>query len=463
MGKLALLTHADRGRYLLRFAALHLKARVIMQSLRLPSSLAFSLALFLSLSLAAACGAAGPVLPAGDAGALARDGGRPDGGALADGGASPEDGGPDDGLIDAGPLTDDAGPLAPDGGPGGDGGFDGGSGCALPARDGGPINPGWIGGACAGDQDCTYDGGVCLTSADGFPGGSCSQRCTSTCPDRTGPDDTVTFCVPGSGRLAGGGMCVSRCDFAKEPLGCRSGYQCQPRARNATTTLVNACAVGASACYAQASQACVSYRASADPLDVPANCPNALCDLRDAMTVRNPIGGIVWRSLSSGNVSDLYMSCPLSLALERLAPILHDLNVVEVSHIGTYNCREIAGSNCSLSQHGLGLAIDLGAFKLADGTVINVLNDWEPAMSIAIEPSRTTPCRFDYTPTTDKGRFLYELAYRMCDAHVWSIILTPNYNAAHDNHFHVDLTAGYSRTYLGHEGPTVLRQNLHGE
>ena len=78
---------------------------------------------------------------------------------------------------------------------------------------------------------------------------------------------------------------------------------------------------------------------------------------------------------------------------------------------------------------------------------------------IPIEPSASNRCRFDYTPTTMKSRFLYELAYRMCDEHVWSIILTPNYNAAHDNHYHVDLTPNYPRTYLGREGPTLLRTN----
>jgi hypothetical protein len=133
---------------------------------------------------------------------------------------------------------------------------------------------------------------------------------------------------------------------------------------------------------------------------------------------------------------------------------------VEVTHYGTYNCRQIAGTNCSLSQHALGKAIDFGAFKLADGGVISLSQDWEPVTSIPIEPRNDNPCRFNYTPVTEKGRWLYDLAYKMCDARVWSVLLTPNYNAAHDDHFHLDLTSGYDSTFLGFtEGWTVLRTN----
>lgn len=45
-------------------------------------------------------------------------------------------------------------------------------------------------------------------------------------------------------------------------------------------------------------------------------------------------------------------------------------------------------------------------------------------------------------PQTPGGIFLYEATHRWYDQYIWSIILTPNYNAAHDNHFHVDLTPG---------------------
>lgn len=424
----------------------------------------------LSVFIAAAsvrCGAAASG-PPDDAGAIARDGGGTDAGADAtDGGAPLEDGGAAD---DAG-APQDGGSEARDGGPARDGGAndagvrdagvprDGGPGCPLPTRDGGALNAQWIGGPCTQDSDCNYAGGVCLTASDGFPAGTCSQRCTTTCPDRAGADNTGTFCVAGRGRLAGGGMCVSRCDFDKAPLGCRDGYHCVTGTRpTEPNTYANACLPGANSCYQQASDACVSYRARANPLDRPDGCPNELCDVKDAMLVSSTINGVRYRN-SAGNLTDMFVSCPMALALHRLGDILKDLDVVEVRHIGTYNCRQIAGTNCSLSMHGLAMAIDIGGLVTRDGTVVSVLNDWQPTNSIPIEPSASNRCRFDYTPTTPKAQLLYELSYRMCDDRIWSIILTPNYNAAHDNHYHVDLTPGYARPFLGHDGPTLMRPN----
>jgi hypothetical protein len=262
--------------------------------------------------------------------------------------------------------------------------------------------------------------------------------------------------------MAGEGMCVSRCDYTKEPLGCRQGYHCVTKSRPSDATyLRTACLPGPVTCYRQASNACLDYRAAQNPLDRPADCPGELCDVRDALYLSSPIAGITWRN-SAGNAADLYGSCPLALALHKLGPILQDMDVAEVTHYGTYNCRQIAGSNCTLSQHGLGLAIDLASFKLRSGDVVSILNDWEPAQSIAIEPRADNSCRFDYTPRTQKGQWLYDLVYRMCDERVWSILLTPNYNSAHDNHLHVDLTAGYSRPYLGHPA-TLLGTNPGGE
>jgi hypothetical protein len=420
----------------------------------------------LALALVALCiGGCGSLLgePLADP-----DGGRRDAGV--DGGARPDGGMPEDGgFVEEGELVDDGG-LGEDGGVEQDAGppADAGPGaCSAPLRDGGTINPGWVGGACAQDGDCAYDGGICLKESEGFPGGLCTMRCTSTCPDRLGaayPDNTETFCVASPVSRISGGICVSKCDYQKEPLGCRSGYRCETRSRPSDASyLRNACMPGDPICYGQASASCIDYRGAANPLGHPDGCTSELCDVREALYIRNPVAGITYRN-SSGNASDMFGACPLAVALGRLGALLREMGVTEVNHYGTYNCRLIAGTTCSLSQHGLGLAIDIASFKRADGSTVSILNDWEPAQSIAIEVRRDNPCRFDYTPATEKGRWLYDLVHRMCDERIWSIILTPNYNAAHDNHLHVDLTAGRSRTYLGHPAAwTTLRQNPGGE
>ena len=85
----------------------------------------------------------------------------------------------------------------------------------------------WIGEPCQQNSDCHYNGGFCLKSGEGFPGGHCSKSCTNTCPDKSGKP--VTFCVSND---AGKGICVSQC----EKTACRSGYQCLLRSRISDAT-----------------------------------------------------------------------------------------------------------------------------------------------------------------------------------------------------------------------------------
>ena len=45
-------------------------------------------------------------------------------------------------------------------------------------------------------------------------------------------------------------------------------------------------------------------------------------------------------------------------------------------------------------------------------------------------------------PVTEAGQFLHDLAHYLYDKYIFNNILTPDYNAAHYNHLHVDLEEG---------------------
>lgn len=85
----------------------------------------------------------------------------------------------------------------------------------------------WIGSPCASDGDCSFSGGSCLLPEDGFPCGTCTQSCTTTCPDEDGTP--VTYCINGVDvDLSNAGYCLSKCDSAFFPeSGCRDGYTCE--------------------------------------------------------------------------------------------------------------------------------------------------------------------------------------------------------------------------------------------
>jgi len=81
---------------------------------------------------------------------------------------------------------------------------------------------GSIGTGCTSASDCGGEGSICITSADGWPGGYCTQACTDTCPEMAG-GHPLPACASMPGEA---GRCVARCDFTLFEAGCRAGYAC---------------------------------------------------------------------------------------------------------------------------------------------------------------------------------------------------------------------------------------------
>lgn len=99
----------------------------------------------------------------------------------------------------------------------------------------------WIGSPCMADADCSFDGGECLQDGEGFPCGTCTQSCATTCPDEDGTP--VTYCVNGVDvGLSDAGYCLSKCDM---PMlggnGCRDGYVCNVLRRYDETGVSGVC------------------------------------------------------------------------------------------------------------------------------------------------------------------------------------------------------------------------------
>lgn len=119
------------------------------------------------------------------------------------------------------------------------------------------------------------------------------------------------------------------------------------------------------------------------------------------------------------------MSCPVATALtlwewQILQPAaLRRLGsrVAAIEHYGSQSCRRLYGrSTGAFSEHATGDAIDIAGFRLADGRRITVLRDW--------------------TGNGAEARFLREARDGACE--LYATVLSPDYNAAHRDHFHLD-------------------------
>lgn len=304
---------------------------------------------------------------------------------------------------------------------------------------------GWIGSPCDGVEDCPYEGAVCLPSEAGWPAGTCSLECTSSCPDEAG--FPVTSCVE-NGALpssaGSSGTCLSRCDTALYPgTGCRSGYGCARVGRaDAALTDVYACLPGAASelgpCREELAARGVGFEPTVREDEHPADASWLTCHVEDPVWLISPVQGVELRYFYDDEPGRALVDCVTAHAVADMHEDVGPLGVYETVHVGTYTCRTISGSS-SLSQHGLGKALDINGFTFDDGTRVTVLDHWEDG---------------DATPDTWAGAFLHEAVHRWYDAWIWNIILTPEYNADHDNHFHVDMTDGSHALYLLEgEGP----------
>lgn len=296
---------------------------------------------------------------------------------------------------------------------------------------------GFVGAPCATDADCDYDGGFCLTEDAGFPAGTCSQECDRFCPDDD--DHPVTFCAE-VGDLptdAWGevdeGACLSRCDFGLFPdAGCRPGYGCAVTNRpdggddDANYACLPERDPELTACHDALAARDIPFEPALRPSESPDGYPELTCEIADPVWLLGSIEGAELTDPSGFPTPRVLTSCEAALALADTAVDLRPDDVVGIRHWGSYSCRTIAGT-ATLSQHGYADAFDLTGFELRDGSLVTLVDHWEHDTD---------------RPRTDEGSLLYDAAWRWYDQQVWSVVLTPNYNLAHDDHFHVDLTPG---------------------
>lgn len=142
------------------------------------------------------------------------------------------------------------------------------------------------------------------------------------------------------------------------------------------------------------------------------------CGWRNAVAVSRAGGA----RLAAAQVT-CEMAAALALWLEHdvqpLAERLLGTRVASVDSMGTYACRNIIGSRALTafrSQHATANAIDISGFRLADGQSIVIARDWRSV--------------------TRKSEFLRAIHAKACG--YFRVALSPDYNEAHRDHFHLD-------------------------
>lgn len=126
--------------------------------------------------------------------------------------------------------------------------------------------------------------------------------------------------------------------------------------------------------------------------------------------------------------SGLVTACPVAAAL-----VIWERDIVQpaarrhlggmvtgIDHAGSYSCRRLYGRDeGQYSEHSTADAIDVTGFRTRDGERVSVLRDWDG--------------------DAGKAAFLREVRDGACD--LFATVLSPDYNAVHADHFHLDQAA----------------------
>jgi hypothetical protein len=149
---------------------------------------------------------------------------------------------------------------------------------------------------------------------------------------------------------------------------------------------------------------------------VPDEVTGAQCGLFDAVTVERTASDI-------GQPFSLTCRAAVSLALwekHTVAPAAErhfGARVQRLEHFGSYSCRNVYGRpDATRSRHATAEALDVAGFVLDDGRRIRVLGDWSDDGAAA--------------------RFLHDVRDGAC--RFFDGTLSPDYNAAHRDHLHLD-------------------------
>lgn len=132
--------------------------------------------------------------------------------------------------------------------------------------------------------------------------------------------------------------------------------------------------------------------------------------------------------LSAARLSPVETRCEIAARLylwernvvQPAARRLLGTDVARVEHFSSFACRRMrtsSGTSSRWSQHATANAIDIAGFTLADGRRLSLVDDWNGSGA--------------------EAAFLRAARDGLCD---WfNIVLSPDYNRLHADHFHADM------------------------
>lgn len=145
-----------------------------------------------------------------------------------------------------------------------------------------------------------------------------------------------------------------------------------------------------------------------------------------AVQVSGDIAGVTYRGYRKG---PLVLDCSLVVSLAAMGRRMQEHGIERATYSSSYQRRKVRGSD-RWSRHSFGLALDVHVFAGEELGKLTVKDDYEQGLGDEVD------CVGQ--PLTRSGAILRTLACQFERSEHFRMLLTPDSDAAHYNHFHIE-------------------------
>jgi hypothetical protein len=183
-------------------------------------------------------------------------------------------------------------------------------------------------------------------------------------------------------------------------------------------------------CYAELDARHIAYKRASRP------------GIEFAVELTGRIGGI---ELTSED-QQLVIDCSLAVSLDEAGKYITGLGLGKATFSSAYSRRNVRGTNHP-SKHSYGLAIDVHTFSGPELGTLRVDRDYEPGLGDEVDCVGT--------PLTQGGAVLKILQCQLVRSGLFYLVLSPDFDDAHHDHFHLEAKPWAQRPALRSGLPAI--------
>ena len=163
--------------------------------------------------------------------------------------------------------------------------------------------------------------------------------------------------------------------------------------------------------------------------------------IAQAVEIHGTLGGV-----EVAGASSLVIDCSLAVSLDEAGRYMRALGIDQALFSSAYSRRNVRGTNRP-SKHSYGLAIDVHAFAGAELGTMRVVRDYEQGLGDAVDCVGI--------PMTQAGAVLKVLQCQLVRSGLFHLVLSPDYDDAHHDHFHLEVRPWRERGELRASSPAI--------